>query len=176
MQTQEPFQTKTGAGHAGAASRQGGGLQVLCLEVERQLNRHYRRLLAFFYQAFSGRQDYPLNAEQALMLFCVSNGLRDTAQLYRTIEPVTSQPVIMLASLFAQGYVVSGADGQKTGGVDLTCLALTAKGQAVADGLYELYTYVFLDGAGRDVPDPARLASMHNSLQRLQNFNRAQLM
>lgn len=176
MQTHEPFQTThCGAGHKDAlagyetvqSAEHGSGLQVLCLEVERQLNRHYRRLLAFFHGAFSDRQNYPLNAEQAVMLFCISNGLRDTAQLYRTIEPLSSQTVIMLASLIAQGYVVSAAESSD----DLTVLRLTAKGQAVADGLFELYDYVFLDGAGRDVPDAARLASMHNSLWRLQRFS-----
>ncbi|MBX8813370.1 hypothetical protein KHQ08_07335 [Pseudochrobactrum algeriensis] len=172
MQTQEPFQTSlSGMGHAGSRSGEGTGLQVLCLEVERQLNRHYKRVLAFFDDAFSGRQDYPLNAEQALMLFCISLGLRDTVQLYRMVEPVTSQSVVMLASLFAQGYVTSGADETAAGGADLAVLALTEKGQAVADGLYELYTFVFLETSGREVPDAARLASMHNSLRRLQKFS-----
>lgn len=175
MQTHEPFQTQnndafTGyeaAQNAAHGSGQSSGLQVLCLEVERQLNRHYRRLLAFFHGAFSDKQDFPLNAEQAVMLFCISNGLHDTAQLYRTIEPLSSQTVIMLASLIAQGYVVSAAESSD----DLTILKLTIKGQAVADGLFELYDYVFLDGAGRDVPDAARLAAMHNSLWRLQRFS-----
>lgn len=179
MQTQEPVHTNTqhllnarNAGeNAGQNSGQNSGLQVLCHEVERQLNRHYKRVLAFFVEAFSDRCDYPLTPEQALMLFCISNGVCDTVQLCRTIEPVTSQAVFILANLYAQGYVTSAADDQPADAPELTTLALTLKGQAVADGLYELYTVVFLSMVGKEVPDTARLASMHVSLRRLQNYN-----
>lgn len=169
MQTQEPVSIQRHPDDRNA--NRNSGMQVLCLEVERQLNRHYKRVLAFFTEAFSDNTDYPLSAEQALMLFCISNGLRDTAQLWRTVEPVTPQSVFILASLYAQGYVVSAGNMQHSEGLELATLELTARGQGVADGLYELYTYVFLVRAGREVPDTARLASMHVSLRRLQNHN-----
>lgn len=173
MHTQEPVHRNAQHLLNDRNSGEGTGLQVLCLEVERQLNRHYKRVLAFFEQGFSDRCDYPLSAEQALMLFCISNGVRDTVQIYRAIEPVTSQAVFILASLYAQGYVGSAASEQPADTLELTTLALTARGLAVADGLYELYTYVFLTSVGKDVPDTARLASMHVSLRRLQNYDQS---
>lgn len=177
MHTQEPVHTNTqqllNDRNSGENTGQNSGLQVLCLEVERQLNRHYKRVLAFFVEAFSDRCDYPLTPEQALMLFCISNGVRDTVQICRTIEPVTSEAVFILAKLYAQGYVTSSAKGQNPDALELTTLALTIRGQAVADGLYELYNFVFLNVAGKDVPDTARLASMHVSLRRLQNYDRS---
>ncbi len=184
MQSQRPvhttaqnFENRDASRHNGGFSEamqaeQNSGLQVLCLEVEKQLNRHYRRLLGFFSSAFTDRRDYPLSAPQALMLFCVSNGLQDTVQLCRAAEPVTGQAVIILASLYAQGYVASvRMNGDAPA---LTEVLLTPKGQAVADGLHDLYHHVFLDYAGRDVPDAARLAAMHVSLARLQNYERQQ--
>lgn len=174
MLTQEPVYTpkqplqaegrydKCSAVQVQNAGFQNSGLQVLCHEVERQLNRHYKRVLVFLTEAFSDKPDYPLRPEQALMLFCISNGVRDVAQLCRAIEPVTEQSIIILAGLYAHGYVASEIEA---------VLTLTDKGQAVADGLYELYTYVFLGSVGKDVPDTVRLASMHVSLCRLQKYN-----
>ncbi|WP_421090106.1 hypothetical protein [Pseudochrobactrum sp. MP213Fo] len=162
---QEPVHTKTQDLQAETGVGNNTGLQVLCHEVERQLNRHYRRVLTFFNLTFADRRDYPLSSEQALMLFCISNGVQDMAQLWQAVEPVAPNAAIILASLYAQGYVCSDRANE-------ALVELTAKGQAVADGLYDLYTYVYLSGTGKDVPDTKRLASMHVSLQRLQKFSR----
>lgn len=142
----------------------GSGLQVLCHEVERQLNRHYRGVLGFFKQAFADRADYPLRPEQAVMLFCISNGVCDIAQLWQTTEPVTGQSVTILAGLYAGGYVISDSAAETT-------LQLTAKGEAVADALYELYTYVYLAQRHCKTPDTSRLAALHKSLHRLQTYH-----
>lgn len=179
MHTQEPVTTELTLlrpekrnAVTDTAAQPESGLQVLCLEVERQLNRHYKRLLAFFSEAFSDNADYPLSAEQALMLFCISNGLHDTAQLWHITEPVTQQSVFILASLYAEGYVTSRSPDASCNGTEFASLALTGRGEAVAEGLLELYAYVFQVRGGRDVPDAARLASMHVSLERLQLHSR----
>lgn len=192
MQLHKPFQTKQcTAGHkyaltgcdAAQNADHNSGLQILCLEVERQLNRHYRRLLGFFSSAFTDRRDYPLSAAQALLLFCVNNGLRDMAQLCRTAEPVTGQAEIILAGLCVQGYISCAADGSAAAPADPMMtgnrgadnaghhVQLTAKGQAVADRLHDLYNHVFMEYTGRNAPDAARLAAMHVSLARLQDYH-----
>lgn len=171
MLTQEPVHTKIPTLDGSACFEQSSGLQVLCLEVERQLNRHYKRVLAFFRAAFSDKPEYPLSPEQAVMLFCISNGVCDTVQLCRAVEPVTSQSIIILAGLYAQGHVASDTDKDAGDMPELSRVVLTEKGQCVADGLSELYTYVFMSGAGKSMPDTQRLASMHVSLYRLQSYS-----
>lgn len=167
MLTHEPFHTTTSQLQAEQGAEQNSGLQILCLEVERQLNRHYKRVLGFFTRVFADKCDYPLSSEQALVLFCISNGVSDIAQLCQAMEPVTTQSVIILAGLYAHGYVSSTQPSE-------TQLDLTAKGQAITNHLRELYDYVFLADASAQMPDTMRLAAMHISLNRLQNYNRSQ--
>lgn len=171
-------QPQTDHAYGSFSAKQSGArssLQVLCHEVERQLNRHYKRLYAFFDEAFADRSDYPLMPNHAVMLFCIGNGVCDTVQLCRILEPVIGQPAIILAHLCAQDYASGIRQDDPAGHAAFAAIDLTHKGRAVAAGLDELYNYVFLAQAGHNTPDADKLASMHQSLYRLQKFERFQL-